>query len=146
MLDAPEGGWDGWVRCRACSRLFLPEDFLGLPEARDAEGSGDANGTPLEYSDQVGDGLPRPLTGRMAHTSVARVVLSSGFVICLLATLIFFLEFSPGRMGIFGFMSIVFFLLLMRTPRKRLLLPRSAAIPPQGRAIAQPEARPSSNT
>ncbi len=146
VLDAPKSGWDGWVRCRACSRLFLPEDFGGLPAATEAERSSDANGTPSEFSEMGGDGLPRPLAGRMAHTSIARVVLSSGFAICLLLTLIKFLDFSPGPMAIFGFMTIVFFLLLMRTPRKRLPLPRAAAIRQQGQAIPQPEARPSSNT
>ena len=42
------------------------------------------------------DGLRR-FTGRMAHTSPARLVFTTGFVLCLLLTLIEFLDFSPGR-------------------------------------------------
>ena len=64
--------------------------------------------------------VPRPFSGRMAHTSPARLVFTTGFVLCLLLTLIKFLDFSPGGMAIFGFLTFVFFLLLMRTPRKRL--------------------------
>ena len=55
----------------------------------------------------------------------ARLVFTTGFVLCLLLTLIKFLDFSPGGMAIFGFLTFVFFLLLMRTPRKRL--PTAAA-------------------
>ena len=30
-LDTPAGGWDGWVRCRSCGRVFLPPEFDRLP-------------------------------------------------------------------------------------------------------------------
>ena len=143
LLESPTGGWDGWVRCRACSRLFLPQDFGGL--AADPRGLASSNGIPLEFSETGIDGVARSPAGRMAHTSIARVVFSSGFVICLLLTLIKFLDFSPGPMAIFGFMTIVFFLLLMRTPRKRLPLPRVAAIRPQGETISDRAASESSD-
>ena len=54
----------------------------------------------------------------MSHTSARALVFTTGFVLCLLLTLINFLDFSPGSMAIFGFLTIVFFLLLLRTPRK----------------------------
>jgi hypothetical protein len=60
------------------------------------------------------------LSNRLAHTSGARLVFVTGFVLCLFLSLIFFLDFQPGRLAIFGALTIGFFLLLLRTPRKRL--------------------------
>ena len=80
---------------------FCLKTLAGCQAAAEAERSSDANGIPSEFSEMAGDGLPRPPARRMAHTSVVRVVLSSGFVICLLLTLIKFLDFSPGPMAIF---------------------------------------------
>ena len=59
-------------------------------------------------------------TNRMTHTSGARLVFTTGFVLCLFLSLIFFLDFQPGKLAIFGALAIGFFLLLLRTPRKRL--------------------------
>jgi hypothetical protein len=59
-------------------------------------------------------------TNRMAHTSGARLVFTTGFVLCVFLSLIFFLDFQPGKLAIFGALTIGFFLLLLRTPRKRL--------------------------
>ena len=119
VLALPSGAWDGWVRCRACGRVFLPPEYETLSHADG--GSGDSS-PPLEIdsqSDPTGLRAVQPLSGRMAHTSPARVVFTTGFVLCLLLTLIYFLDFSPGPMAIFGFLTIGFFLLLLRTPRKR---------------------------
>jgi hypothetical protein len=123
-LEMPFGNWDGWVRCRSCGQVFLPPDFetmrqinristapgpdLGIPG-----GSGSSNGA-------TGFVVPQPGSTRLSHTSAARLVFTTGFVLCLILTLIKFLDFSPGGMAIFGFLSLVFFLLLMRSPRKRL--------------------------
>jgi hypothetical protein len=115
QLDAPTGNWDGWVRCSACGRLFLPSEFERLPQLSKGP-RGPAFGTPNGAVDQV---VP-PFSGRMSHTSPARLIFTTGFVLCLLLTLIKFLDFSPGGMAIFGFLTLVFFFLLMRTPRKRL--------------------------
>jgi hypothetical protein len=92
-----------------------------MPHAsRDPGVSGPANGMPLEVGGAAGVQVQEPLTGRLAHTSAARLIFTTGFVLCLLLTLIAFLDFSPGRLAIFGFLTIAFFLLLLRTPRKRL--------------------------
>ncbi len=63
---------------------------------------------------------PHPLTRRMAHTSPTRLVFTTGFVLCLFLTLISFLDLRPVRLAIFGFLTIGFLLLLLRTPRRRL--------------------------
>ena len=128
-LKMPPGVWDGWVRCRSCGRVFLPPECERLPQS----GSGSSASSPGEHSlldvnspnGPPGLQVPRSFSGRMSHTSPTRLVFTTGFVLCLLLTLIKFLDFSPGGMAIFGFLTFVFFLLLMRTPRKRL--PTAAA-------------------
>ena len=123
-LDAPSGRWDGWVRCPSCKRAFLPPELETVPLiSGTAAVSSPFDGNPLEVGTPTGTAgfdVPRPLTGRMAHTSPARLVFTTGFVLCLLLTLIAFLDFKPGRLAIFGFLTIGFSLLLLRNPRKRL--------------------------
>jgi hypothetical protein len=125
-LDTPSGRWEGWLRCPSCGRASLPpEPERLLHISRGVVVSGRDNGAPLEVglpTGAMGLDIPRPGTGRMAHTSVARLVFTTGFVLCLLLTLIYFLDFNAGRLAIFGLLTIGFFLLLLRTPRKRLRL------------------------
>ena len=85
----------------------------GVPEAAFTPGPD----VPLEFR--------RVAAGRMAHTSLARLILTTGLVLCLLLSLIYFIDFKPMRLGVFGFLSIVFFLLLLRTPRQRVSLASS---------------------
>jgi hypothetical protein len=123
-LVMPSGGWDGWVRCRSCGRVFLPPEFESLRHISRGSGlSGPGDHPQLDVGSpngQAGLQVPLPISDRIAHTSPTRLVFTTGFVLCLLLTLIKFLDFSPGGMAIFGFLTLVFFLLLMRTPRKRL--------------------------
>jgi hypothetical protein len=119
-LDAPAGSWDGWMRCPACERTFIPPEPERIPRGRSAAAAAvslDGNGSPGKASESE---IPRPFTGRMAHTSPARLVFTTGFVLCLFLSLIFFLDLKPVRLAIFGFLAIGFFLLLVRTPRKRM--------------------------
>jgi hypothetical protein len=145
LLDVAARGWDGWVRCSSCGRLFLPPEFGVLPHAAGGPGvSGLANGAPTAALGPADFQHPEPL-GRMAHTSVARVVFTTGFVLSLLLTLIKFLDFSPAPMAIFGFMTIVFFLLLLRTPRKRVPLPGALWARQEIQAAADHDASPKSS-
>jgi hypothetical protein len=140
-LDTPSGHWDGWVRCPSCGRASLPpEPERLLAASRAARVSGRDNGTPLEVglpTDATSLEIPMPHTGRLAHTSPARLVFTTGFVLCLLLTLIAFLDFRPGRLAVFGFLTIVFFLLLLRTPRKRLPLDLPFRVRPERDSTAR---------
>jgi hypothetical protein len=123
-LDLPATSWDGWMRCPSCERTFLPPEPERLPRGMSAA----AVPSPLDGS-PLTDGRmaaapefegPHPLTRRMAHTSPTRLVFTTGFVLCLFLTLISFLDLRPVRLAIFGFLTIGFLLLLLRTPRRRL--------------------------
>ncbi len=135
-LDPPAGHWDGWLRCPSCGRPSLPPEPKISPYIISrAAASSRADDTALDAGSPSGAtnlDAPKPLTGRMAYTSPARVVFTTGFVLCLLLALIYFLDFAPGKLTLFGFLTIAFFLLLLRTPRKRLPLAGSSWIPPEG--------------
>ena len=118
----PRGAGTAGCAVRSCTRVFLPPEPERLPRrGRDGAASSPLTGLSLAtWLRWHRHGRARGrLPGRMAHTSVARVVFTTGFVLCLFLSLIFFLDFSPGRLAIFGVMTIGFFLLLLRTPRKR---------------------------
>jgi DNA-directed RNA polymerase subunit RPC12/RpoP len=123
-LEAEQTAWDGWLRCPACGRVSLPPDPVIIPsDTRPEAAAGTDNGesepafAPGQAAPLV---IPKPAIGRMAHTSPARLIFTTGLVLCLLLTLIAFIDQKPVGLGIFGFLSIVFFLLLLRTPRKRI--------------------------
>ena len=123
-LDAPVGSWNGWVRCPSCARMFLPPEQESLPPGMTTsaafnpiDGAGRSDGSTSGEAEVDAANL---FTGRLAHTSGARLVFTTGFVLCLFLSLIFFLVFEPGKLAIFGALTIGFFLLLLRTPRKRV--------------------------
>jgi hypothetical protein len=133
-LDPPATSWNGWVRCPSCTRVFLPPEIEHAPfRAATAEATTASGGSELENGQPaaaVAETAAAPRLGRMAHTSGARLVLTTGFVLCLLLTLIAFLDSRPAQLAIFGFMTIGLFLLLLRTPRRRLPIPGTEAQAP----------------
>ncbi len=119
-LDAPASGWDGWMRCPSCERAFLPPEVEKRPRGI----SPAAVSAPLDGAASPGvageSAMGQPLGGRLAHTSPMRLVFTTGFVLCAFLALINFLDLRPMRLAIFGFLAIGFFLLLMRTPGRRV--------------------------
>ena len=124
QLEAPPGSWDGWVRCPACARAFLPPETERLPRGVFAIAAERAtDGTPPGESSTPGVAEIEPVglvTGSHTYTSGPRLVFITGLVLCLFLSLIFFLVHEPGKLAIFGALTIGFFLLLLRTPRKRV--------------------------
>jgi len=128
-LEAELSAWDGWLRCPACGRVSLPPERVSVPnESQLPAAAGTGNGVPepafIPGLDAAVE-FPRLATGRMAHTSLTRLIFTTGLVLCLLLTLVYFIDGKPMLLGIFGFLSMVFFALLLRTPRKRVSVGRS---------------------
>ena len=101
-LDAPAGAWDGWLRCPSCGRASLPPEPARAYIGRAAQVSGHENGAPargrLARAMARASRSSAPHTGRMAHTSPARLIFTTGFVLCLLLTLIVFPRLqTPGK-------------------------------------------------
>ena len=122
-LEAQHGGWQGWYRCPACGVPSLPPEFLlGHPLTRrrvpDPEADSDlmvmaassASSPAVDRTERAGSSSP---------TSPVRLIFMTGFILSLFLLLIGFLEQNQQTTVIFGFLSIAFFLLLIRTPWNR---------------------------
>jgi len=125
QLETRSDGWEGWLRCPVCERVSLPPEPVGFRDAwQQPVLSSKDNTTPvtagLPDEPMILDGPRQAITLRASHTSPARLIFTTGFVLSLVLTLLFFLDLKPTRMAIFGFLSIAFFLMLLRTPRKRV--------------------------
>ena len=60
---------------------------------------------------------PRP--DRAAPSSATRLIVSTGLIVSLCLLLVGYLDRSSQNSAIFGFLTIFFFLLLLRLPRSR---------------------------
>ncbi|MFI5454656.1 MAG: hypothetical protein ACHRXM_04320 [Isosphaerales bacterium] len=125
QLETRSDGWDGWLRCPVCERVSLPPEPVGFLDAgQQPVVSSKDNATPvttgLPDASMIPDGPRQASTLRASHTSPARLIFTTGFVLSLVLGLLAFLDLRPTYTAIFGFLSITFFLLLLRTPRKRV--------------------------
>ena len=149
-LEIPNSGWDGWLRCGSCGRAFLPPEFERLRQkSRASEQLGAESGMSQDAGSPNGaTGFALPLQGpeRYSHTTPARLIFTIGFVLCLLLTLIKFLDFSPLAMTVFGALTLAFFLLLMRSPRKRLPTTSATWARQESHPIPEDNSEPMSNS
>jgi hypothetical protein len=118
-LEAQHGAWQGWLRCPACGQPSPPPEMLfGHPETqRRMQGHDDDGPTPNDSI--IANGPPIIASSRSTATSVSRMFFISGLVMSLFVLLIAYLDQNPQLTGTFGAMAIIFFLLLLRNPRRR---------------------------
>jgi hypothetical protein len=125
QLEARLDFWDGWMRCPVCGRASLPPEPVASPDAGQrfaaSNSDGPAPGAGVSGDNPLNLDAPEPaITFRSSHTSPARLIFTTGFVLSLVLALISFLDVKTVPTAIFGFLAIVFFLMLLRTPRKRV--------------------------
>jgi hypothetical protein len=126
MLETRPDGWDGWLRCPVCQRVSLPPETAGFLEFRQR--------LDVPNNDHATANAPRSPEGpmligdrrlaialRSSQTSPARLIFTTGLVLSLVLALLAFLDLRPRTTAIFGFLAIAFFLMLLRTPRKRVV-------------------------
>lgn len=126
-LESEHGGWPGWLRCPACDTPSLPPDILfGHPAtSRRVRGAGGKGEAMLFIGDDDPDGdtasNPSDLIGPPPSpvASGLRLVFLSGLMISLFILLIAYLDDNQFIGGVFGGLSFVFFLLLLRAPSRR---------------------------
>jgi hypothetical protein len=115
--------WDGWLKCPTCGLASLPPEPQRVRTPRQpsasmrAPGDGPAiNESPELFMDPdyVAPGVPIP-----AHISPARLVFRTGLLVSLGLMLIFFLDQNTTNTAIFGFLAVVFFILLLRLSANR---------------------------
>jgi hypothetical protein len=123
-LEVQHGSWQGWRRCPACDLPSLPPELLfGHPSTRRRVLGHDEAPVILNDMNLPEDSIALDRSRILASSpssvfSGARVVFLIGFVGSLFFLLLFYLEQQNEFTGIFGALSFIFFLLLLRNPKR----------------------------
>ena len=123
-LETGFNDWQGWQRCPRCGLACLPPEPTGSRSGRQPwSGSkvADDDLVIADSSENLSDAEPvAPVFGgRPAHIGPARLVFRTGLLVSLGLMLIFYLDRNTINSAIFGCLSIVFFLLLLRISARR---------------------------
>ena len=119
--------WRGWMLCPECGRAGLPPEAAvrrpapgrrveTSPPAHPAASPdpGDSKASPAPLFAPSASFAPRP-----SPSNASRVIVSTGLVVSLFLLLVAYLDRSSQSSAIFGFLTVLFFLLLLRLPRRR---------------------------
>jgi hypothetical protein len=134
MIVMGQDRWRGWVRCPECGRPGLPPDHALRPRASRRR----IEDPPAPRTEELAAPHPRPsphpdgLAGpiapvpvrvtpavpRHSPSSASRVIVSTGFIVSIFLLLVAYLDRSSQSSAIFGCLTLLFFLLLLRVPRR----------------------------
>src|SRR5207248_5500792 len=116
------GGWQGWLRCPVCGVPSLPPEFLPGHALTRRRVEDPIETSDVIVSDAVSEGSPAsdraPLAGSSSPISALRLIFLTGLILSLFLLLIAYADQNKHTTAIFGFLSIAFFLLLLRTPAR----------------------------
>jgi hypothetical protein len=123
-LETGFGDWQGWQRCPTCGLASLPPATAGLHSARRPGAGSKTDDDILVISEspaKLADAEPAApdFSGRPSHIGPGRLVFRTGLFVSLGLMLIFYLDRKTMNAAIFGCLSVVFFLLLLRTSGSR---------------------------
>jgi hypothetical protein len=125
-LESEHGGWQGWLKCPVCDTPALPPEFLlGHPAVRRRVRAAALERGVIVIGDETPDGATPAATSPAAEAAPStlvntlRLVFITGLVTSLFLLLIAFVDQNTRASYIFGALSAVFFLLLLRTPVRR---------------------------
>ena len=124
-LEAQHGAWDGWRRCPTCGYPSLPPEVLfGHPATRRrVQGHDESEETAVTVMAEEpieSDRSPIMESSSSTALSALRLVFLAGLVVSLFLLLIFYLDQRQELTGVFGMLAIIFFVLLIRTPKRRV--------------------------
>ena len=121
-LQADPEGWQGWLRCPICGVPSPPPKRPVRLSVRIRRKSGTEAGALTATMDEP-DGVPSANRVQLAeppsHTNPLRLIFLTGLTLSVFLLLIAYIDQNRQTTAIFGFLSIVFFVLLLRTPRNR---------------------------
>jgi hypothetical protein len=126
-LEAKPGSWQGWLLCPRCGLPSLPpEHALSSPrQSRRPAKQKAVSAVPVppvsrRPEETAAVTAPRaPRADRTSSSSASRLIVSTGLIVSLCLLLVGYLDRSSQSSAIFGFLTIFFFLLLLRLPRNR---------------------------
>ncbi len=119
QLETGFNDWQGWQRCPTCGLACLPPEPPGLRSTQQSAARSTVAEDILVISDspeKLADAEPvaPAFGGRPSHIGPARLVFRTGLLVSLGLMLIFYLDRNTMNAAIFGCLSVVFFLLLLR--------------------------------
>jgi hypothetical protein len=124
-LEVQHGSWQGWRLCPACGLPSLPPELLfGHPTTRRRVLGRDdepilLNDVSLPEDSIALDRAQIVLAPPSGVFSGLRVFFLIGLVVSLFLLLLFYLDQNQQLTGIFGALSFIFFLLMLRSPMRR---------------------------
>ena len=123
-LEAQHGTWEGWLRCPACGFPSLPPEVVfGHPRTRRRVQGHDEEIEMLTVASEepiASDRSPILESSPSTALSALRLVFIAGLVISLFLLLIFYLDQKQELTGVFGVLAFIFFVLVLRTPSRRM--------------------------
>ena len=126
LLEAGDEGWLGWLLCPGCGQPGLPPARLRRPRPLrsrlPAEGRDNLPPGPTPEAPAFTNGpavLAPPLGRSPAASGAGRLIVRTGLVVSLVLLFFAYLERSTPNLAVFGFLTVVFFVLLLWLPRPR---------------------------
>jgi len=127
LLEVPDKPWRGWVLCPDCGLPCLPPERLILPQSRRRSVARQPQvpqdlvpgqtGALTEPAPMVKLSVPRAIQSN--SSSASRLIVSTGLFVSAFLLLVAYFDRSSHSLAIFGTFTVVFFILLLRIPRRR---------------------------
>ncbi len=127
LLEVPDKPWRGWVLCPDCGLPSLPPERCHVRRSRrraiarhpevPQDLVAEQRGSPEEPAPTVERWVPR--ARQSSSPSAALQIVSTGLFVSAFLLLVAYLDHSSHSLAIFGTLTVVFFLLLLRIPRRR---------------------------
>ena len=124
LLEIPDKPWRGWVICPACALPCLPPERLGVRQSRRDEAARQREGQQRLVAEPTG-ALREPVSvvklsvPTAGQSSASRLIVSTGFFVSAFLLLVAYLDHSSHSLVIFGILTAIFFILLVRISRRR---------------------------
>src|SRR5208337_1986402 len=127
LLEVPDKPWRGWVLCPDCGLPCLPPERLTLPHSRKRSVARqpqvpqdlvpEQTGSLKEPAPMVKLSVPR--ARQSTSSSATRLIVSTGLLVSAILLRVAYLDRSSHSLAIFGTLTVIFLILLLRMPRRR---------------------------
>jgi hypothetical protein len=136
LLEVPDRPWRGWVICPGCRLPSLPPERLKARRSSRRAPAHQHEGPQDSVFERPGSldepastmKLSAPRVSQSSPSSASRLIVSTGLFMSAFLLLVAWLDRSSHSLAIFGSLTVIFFILLLRIPRDR----RAPAVHSQG--------------
>jgi hypothetical protein len=126
LLEVPDKPWRGWVLCPDCGLPCLPPERLTPPRSRKRSAARQPQ-VPQDLAAEQTKPLKEPApmvkpsaprAGQSTSSSATRLIVSTGLLVSAVLLLVAYLDRSSHSLAIFGILTVIFLILLLRMPRR----------------------------